>query len=276
MNEIINYIIIGVLQGTIEWLPISSQGNLVIYLANFLKISPQLSLNYSLLLHIGTLGSAIVYFRNEIKEIFSIKNIKLLIVKNFNLIKIKEEKEDENFLIARFLLISLIVTFFISGPLYFLLRQKSSDINVSFLNLTIGILLIATGFLIFYSNKKTLTKPKLTIMNSFILGLSQGFAIIPGLSRSGLTTSALLFRGFTPEKAFRLSFLLSIPTIFFGEIALFIFNGIFFSPYIIISIIVSFVVGYFTIDFLLKFAKKINFSYFCFVLGFLYILSFLI
>jgi undecaprenyl-diphosphatase len=130
--------------------------------------------------------------------------------------------------------------------------------------------------LILFSKKKVVQKYDLSIKNSIILGVAQGFAIIPGLSRSGLTTSALLFRGFSPEKSFRISFLLSIPTMIIGEIGLLFLKGVFFSSYVLISLLVSFIVGYFTIDLLLKFARRINFSYFCFVIGFIYILVFLI
>jgi undecaprenyl-diphosphatase len=276
MQEIISYIFIGILQGIIEWLPISSQGGLVIYLSNILNIAPQLSLNYSILLHIGTLFAAIVYFWKNIKSILSLKNISLFLKYNFKLLKLKENKEDENLLLLRFLFIGVVITLIISGPLYFLINNNISRLNILFINLIIGVLLFFTGFLIFFSKKIFIFKNKLTIKNSFLLGLFQGFSILPGLSRSGLTTSLLLFRGFSPEKAFKLSFLISIPTIFIGEVALLIFNGIFFSPLILISIVVSFIVGYLTLDLLIKFAKRINFSYFCFILGFIYILTFFI
>jgi undecaprenyl-diphosphatase len=276
MQEIISYIFIGILQGIIEWLPISSQGGLVIYLSNILNIAPQLSLNYSILLHIGTLFAAIVYFWKSIKSILSLKNISLFLKYNFKLLKLKENKEDENLLLLRFLFIGVVITLIISGPLYFLINNNISRLNILFINLIIGVLLFFTGFLIFFSKKIFIFKNKLTIKNSFLLGLFQGFSILPGLSRSGLTTSLLLFRGFSPEKAFKLSFLISIPTIFIGEVALLIFNGIFFSPLILISIVVSFIVGYLTLDLLIKFAKRINFSYFCFILGFIYILTFFI
>ncbi|NCP72451.1 undecaprenyl-diphosphate phosphatase [archaeon] len=276
MNEIISYIIIGILQGVVEWLPISSQGNLMVYLSNVLNLSSQLSLNYSILLHIGTLLAAIVYFYKEIKSLLTVKNISLLFKYNFKLLKIKESNLDKDFSYLRFIFITVIVTLLISGPIYFLISDGINNFNILLINLIIGLLLFITGFLIFFSRKIFSKKPVLSIKNSFLLGLFQGFSILPGLSRSGLTTSLLLFRGFSPEKAFRISFLVSIPTIFIGEIALLVFNGLFFSPYILISIVVSFIVGYFTIDLLIKFAKKINFSYFCFILGFIYILTYFI
>jgi undecaprenyl-diphosphatase len=276
MNEIINYILVGVIQGIFEWLPISSQGGLFIYLSNILDLTSQLSLNYSILLHIGTLFAATVYFWRDIVSILSNKNINLLFKYNFKLFILKENEIKKDLLLLRFLLFSVIITLLISAPLYFFIKDNISFVNILIINLIIGILLIITGLLIFFSKRIIKDKYRLTIKNSFLLGLFQGFSILPGLSRSGLTTSLLLFRGFSPEKAFRLSFLLSIPTILIGEIALLIFNGLFFSPFILISIVVSFFVGYLTIDLLIRFAKNINFSYFCFILGFIYILTFFI
>ncbi|MDD4049378.1 MAG: undecaprenyl-diphosphate phosphatase [Candidatus ainarchaeum sp.] len=276
MNEIISYIIIGILQGVVEWLPISSQGNLMIYLSNILNLSSQLSLNYSILLHTGTLLAAIVYFYKEIKSLLTFKNISLLFKYNFKLLKIKENTLEKDFSYLRFIFITVIVTLLVSGPIYFLISDGINNFNILLINLIIGLLLFITGFLIFFSRKIFSKKPIFSIKNSFLLGLFQGFSILPGLSRSGLTTSLLLFRGFNPENAFKISFLISIPTIFIGEIALLVFNGLFFSPYILISIVVSFIVGYFTIDLLIKFAKKINFSYFCFILGAIYILTYFI
>jgi undecaprenyl-diphosphatase len=273
---IIDYIIIGFLQGVIEWLPVSSQGSLVFYISNFLEISPEISLDYSIFLHIGTLLSAMIYFRKELCEVFSLKNIKLLFKYNLQIVKVKEENETDDLLMLRFLFFSVATTFLIAIPIYLFIREKFSLAAVSHINLLIGVLLFVTGFLILFSKKKVVQKYDLSIKNSIILGVAQGFAIIPGLSRSGLTTSALLFRGFSPEKSFRISFLLSIPTMIIGEIGLLFLKGVFFSSYVLISLLVSFIVGYFTIDLLLKFARRINFSYFCFVIGFIYILVFLI
>ena len=272
----IDYIIIGFLQGIVEWLPISSQGGLVFYISNFLEMPPEISLDYSVFLHIGTLFSAMVYFRKELYNIFSLKNINLLLKYNVQILKIKEKKETENFLMLRFLFFSVLITFVIATPIYFFIRERFSLVAVSQINLLIGILLFATGFLILFSKKSIIQKYDLSIKNAILLGVAQGFAIIPGLSRSGLTTSALLFRGFSPEKSFRISFLLSIPTMIIGEIGFLFLKGIFFSPYALLSLLISFVVGYLTIDLLLKFARKINFSYFCFVLGFIYIITFFI
>lgn len=272
----IDYVVIGFLQGIIEWLPVSSQGSLVFYISNFLKISPEVSLDYSIFLHIGTLFAAMLYFRKELCSIFSYKNIKLLLKYNFQIFKVKNNDVEDDFLMLRFLFFSVATTFLIAIPIYFFIREKFLLSTVSHINLLIGILLFVTGFLILLSGKKMVQKYNLSIKNSILLGVAQGFAIIPGLSRSGLTTSTLLFRGFPPEKSLKISFLLSIPTMIIGEIGFLFLKGLFFSPYALISLLISFIIGYLTIGLLLKFAQKINFSYFCFILGLIYIFVFLI
>ncbi len=269
--DIINYIIIGVLQGIIEWLPISSQGNIIIYLSNVIGITTELAFNYSIFLHFGTVIAAIVYFRKYLAKL-----LRFNIIKEFlnNPIKYKENKEHSNLL--RFIIIAVIFTLVISTPLYFLFGTILSDLNVSLVNLLIGVLLIVTGFILLFPRFIKKRVSKLSTKNSIILGLFQGLSILPGLSRSGLTTSVLLFEGFSPEKAFEISFLLSIPTIIVGEVGILIFSGFNFTPMIFISILVAFIVGYFTIDLLIRFARRINFSYFCFILGIIYILIYLV
>jgi undecaprenyl-diphosphatase len=273
----IDYIIIGFLQGIVEWLPVSSQGSVVFYISNnFLEIPLEISLDYSIFLHIGTLLAAMVYFRKELRSIFSIENIKLFLSYNFKIFKVEEKNRTDDFLMLRFLFFSVATTFLIAVPVYFFIRERFSLMAASSINLMIGVLLFVTGFLILFSGRKITKRYDLSIKNSILLGVAQGFAIIPGLSRSGLTTSFLLFRGFSPEKAFRTSFLLSVPTMIIGEAGFLFLKGATFSPYALLSLLFSFVIGYLTIGLLLKVAKRINFSYFCFVIGFIYILVSLI
>jgi undecaprenyl-diphosphatase len=263
--DIINAIIIGILQGIIEWLPISSQGGLMIYLSNILNISIEAAFNNSIFLHLGTVFAALFYFRKDIVSILSISSIKNIYF-----------PKDENSKLLRFFVSGIFFTLLISGPIYFLIGNNISSLNLTLVNLFIGILLIITGVIMYFPKFVQLKKPKLSIKNSIILGLFQGFSILPGLSRSGLTTSALLFEGFPPEKAFKISFLISIPTILIGELGMLLFSSFVFEKTLLISLVVAFIVGYFTIGILIRFARKINFSYFCFILGFIYILLYVI
>ncbi|MCK9293214.1 MAG: undecaprenyl-diphosphate phosphatase [archaeon] len=268
--DLLSSIVIGLLQGIFEWLPISSQGGLMIYFSNVLKIAPDIALNYSIFLHLGTTLAALIYFRKEIYNLFTKSSIKDLVNSPF-----KTKNKDSIFL--RFLIVAVFFSLLVSVPIYFYLGNNISKLSISVINLVIGLLLIATGFLILFSKKKKLKTAKLSLKNSIFLGLFQGLSILPGVSRSGITTSVLLFEGFNAEKAFRISFILAIPTVLIGELGLLVFNGFSsFDPFIIISLLVSFVVGLLTIDLLIKFAKRVNFSTFCFILGVIYIFLFLL
>ena len=114
--------------------------------------------------------------------------------------------------------------------------------------------------------------------DSLISGLVQGTSILPGISRSGVTVSTILFEKYDQDNALRLSFLMSVPVTIASVIVDIIFGGgsvlgtlnIF---TIGIIVLVSFLIGYLTIDLLLRLARKINFGYFCILYG---IIAFLI
>ena len=104
----------------------------------------------------------------------------------------------------QFLIIAVLSTAITAIPVYLLIKQFA--VNSMYLTLLIGLMLIVTGFLQW--KKKSEKEVKENSKNAFLLGLGQEFSVIPGVSRSGITTTVLLFEGFTPEKAFKLSFLL--------------------------------------------------------------------
>jgi undecaprenyl-diphosphatase len=254
-------IISGILQGIFEWLPISSQGNLLGFFV-FLGIDPSFAIELAIMLHIGTLLAAIVYFKKEIFEI-------LLSLK----LKIINKKENKDWDLTLFLITTTFATLITAIP-SFLFLESFLGTNVSFVLLLLAILLIITGILQLI--KKTKGDGKMNFKNAILVGLGQGFSILPGVSRSGTTTSFLAFTGFEPEKAFRISFLMSIPAVLIAELGYGIIKGFLINEFAIIALIVSFIVGFFSMDFLIKIARKINFAYFCFGLAILYILAFVL
>jgi len=145
--------------------------------------------------------------------------------------------------------------------------------NVAFVLLLLAILLLITGLIQFM--KKKVSDGALTTKNAIFTGLGQGFSVLPGVSRSGTTTSVLLFRGFKPEEAFRISFLMSIPAVFLADVAYGIFKGFIFDEFALLALLIAFVIGLLSMDILIKLAKKINFAYFCFALAIIYFIAFL-
>lgn len=266
--DVLDFVLIGILQGIFEWLPVSSQGILVVVLTNLFKTTADVALDMSIFLHFGTLLAAFVYFYEDIINLFT--KIKIT-----NLFK-KDIKFDNSTASLQFILFSVFITVLIGTPLYFLLRKSISVFHITTLTIAIGVLLILTGIMqIKFKHTQKLSE-KLNLKNSFLVGLFQGFSVFPGVSRSGITTSVMLFQGFSPENAFKYSFLISIPTILIAELGILFTQGFSFNPLIIVSVLFAFVFGYITIGLLMKMAKKLDFSYFCFVLGIAYIIIALI
>ncbi len=243
--DIIQAVVLGILQGVFEWLPVSSQGQVAAIAMAVFSIEAQKAIEYAIFLHIGTLFAAVVYFRKELAEILRGK-----------------EKKARNFIA-----IAVAATVITAVPSYVFL--KSLEASALALMLLIAVMLFATG--IIQRVKKKETEPSLGKKNSLLLGLVQGFAVLPGVSRSGITTSALLFEGFSPEKAFRISFLLSVPSVLLGEMGLGIVEGFSFEPNMLIALAFAFAFGLASIDLLIRAARRIDFSWFCFGFGALYL-----
>ncbi|MCA9383105.1 undecaprenyl-diphosphate phosphatase [Candidatus Dojkabacteria bacterium] len=259
-------IIIGIIQGIAEWLPVSSEGVIVLLENNVFHNFDNLEqlLNFALFLHLGTTCAAIVYFRKElwniIKWILNYKNAPA------------QEKS---------LIHYLIITTAISGILGIVFLQIVENFEESLtqsskvINILVGILLLVTAYLQFKSKNQTGEKKLPTIADAILLGLTQSFAALPGLSRSGLTVSVLLLRNFDKKEALRLSFLMSIPIVIAGNILLNLneFNA---ETSMLLAFLASFVFGYLTINWLLKVAEKINFAPFLVIVGILMIIASLI
>lgn len=178
----IKYILLGIIQGLTEFLPVSSSGHLVI-MQNILGITEN-NLAISIILHLGTTLALIIFFFKDI----------LLVLRSIKLIT----------LIATVTLITGIIG--VSGKDFFEGLFSSPR--------AVGLALVCTG-IILLSTKKFMDgkRSNLNFKDALILGITQGVAVIPGISRSGITISTLLFRKIDRETAFRFSFLVSIPAI---------------------------------------------------------------
>ena len=266
----IEYIIIAILQGLLEWLPISSSGQVMIFSLKILDISPEQAYSLSIWLHLGTMFAVILRFR---KDYYGI-------IKSF--IPNKDKMDQIDVKKRNWIIIATVGTALTAVPLYFIFRvlilgTYSAD-QGDLLTLVISGFLIITGIILLVFKKKYGRKTIDTISNkelnrdSFISGLIQGIAILPGISRSGVTMSTLLIEDYEQDHSLKLSFLMSVPVILasigvdiiFGEGSIF---GSLDIPTILIITIVSFLIGYLTIEVLLRVARKVNFGYFCILYG---------
>jgi undecaprenyl-diphosphatase len=261
----IEHITLGIVQGVAEWLPISSEGMIVLVKAWFFPDASGIEalISNALFLHLGTFLAALIYFRQDVLKIFlSIFNWKTA------------EKSDRN--IVSFLFISTAI----SGAVGFALLKMLVGIEEKIalwgagVTFVVGVLLLVTGVLQLVASKGSKrTEIDIKPQDSVILGLVQGFAILPGLSRSGLTVSALLLDKFNEETTLRLSFLMSLPIVLAGNIVLNLDAINNFDPDRIIGLLFAFLFGYLTIDILLKVARKVNFGWFVIIFGTLSIIA---
>lgn len=251
----IEALLFGILQGIFEWLPISSQGNLTLLMTAFFGYASEMSLKYSVFLHTGTLLAVIVYFRRDVADI-------LLSLKNY-----RPDFSEDNRLFT-FLLVSTVITGLVGYPIFRFLTLSSFTGEV-FIAL-VGVALIITGLLQKFSKQRgLLTEKNLGIRDTLLLGLAQGLSVIPGISRSGITVSSFLLRGYSSDQSLRLSFLMSIPAVLVAEIGLTLFEGL---PGLsitesLLGLVSSFAAGIISIHVLLRAAKKIRFWLFCVIIG---------
>jgi undecaprenyl-diphosphatase len=200
----------------------------------------------AIFLHLGTGFAALIYFREEV--------IKILIGRTSEYAELRAK-----------LFIMTMLTGLVGFPIFMWL-----NISITYGEILLaitGLALIITGFMQREAEKKEQSGSELTWPLSIVLGAAQGLAIIPGLSRSGLTTSIMLFKDFTGEEAFRISFLMSIPASFAAAFGLILVDGFTPDPYSALSALIAGVVGYLAIDALLRLARRISFWKICIGLG---------
>lgn len=259
--QLIQSIILGIVQGVTEWLPISSKAMVSLVMINFFNADISLSeaVYYSIWLHIGTLLAVILFYRIQVVRV--ITNLPYYV---------SHARAPTGYnRLTTFLLIATFCTGLVGAPLAIFGLDKiqfSGGLAIAF----IGMLLIVTGVLQKFARRSVSANKSMSARDALLVGVIQGFAALPGLSRSGLTTSTLLLRRYAATDALNLSFLLYIPSVLGAEIGLSILKGgIYYNTYSLIAIVIAFFFGLLTINVLLKVAERIDFSYFCILLGIL-------
>ncbi len=251
-------IIFGIIQGLTEWLPISSSGHFAL-VQQIMNIHVPVIFNISL--HMGTLLSAIFFFKKDVVTV--VKAIARL------------DFRSPGGRLAVNILVGGLPTAVIG-----LILHDVIDVLFNSL-LVVGIGLAITGLFLYVSKTKK-GKEELSPLHCVLIGLAQGIAIIPGLSRSGLTVSVGVLLGVEREKAFKYSFLLSIPTILgaalldLDNIMLYQVDG----TLLLVGLGISALLGYVCLKVLTKiFQKKDGFTMFapyCWLLSFLVMMSVLV
>jgi undecaprenyl-diphosphatase len=253
--EIINAIILGIIQGLTEFLPVSSSGHLEIAKAILgeNKVGEE-SLLMTVVLHFATALSTIIIFRKDILEILS---------------GLLQFKNNDSFWFSLKIVLSMIPAALVG--VFF-----NDEIEALFggaLTL-VGSMLLVTGLLLFLADKAKASAKKVGIKHAILIGISQAIAILPGISRSGATISTAVLLGIDKEKAARFSFLMVVPLIF-GKMAKDILSGDIqyetttFIP-LLVGFIFAFLTGMFACKWMIKLVKSSQlkyFAYYCFAIG---------
>ena len=268
--DLIQSILMGIVQGLSEFLPISSSAHLV-FTSNFYKVfrgieivqESNQEIFLDIMLHLGTLIAVLIYFRKEIFEIlkalyFGLKN---------------KDYSSREFKLGMYIILGTVITVLIAYPL----NEVAG--GLVFMPSVVGMLLVGTGVLLLFSEywaKKHTDKKDISIKNSILIAIAQGLAALPGFSRSGLTIATGLLSGMDRTSAARYSFLLSIPIILgasmvyplvkidFHEIITYNWTAI------VAGTVVSGIVGYVCIKYFLKFVSRFSlsiFGYYCLIMG---------
>ena len=246
LAQIIITIILGLIQGLAEWLPISSTAHLRIA-EHFLGF--QATPLFNVFLHIGTLGVVIFYFRSDIKIILT-----ALVHRDFH-------SEYGRF-------IPLIIVATVPTGIIGLLYDKFLADNYQTFFI-MGITFLFGGALLFFSKFGKENKSQISYRRALVMGAAQGAASFPGLSRSGATISTGLIQGLKREMVFKFSFLLSIPAII-GDLGVeaYLQRGTFSqgvgvsSLNLLVGLIFTVVAGYLAIVLVKKLVLNKKFHYF--------------
>ncbi len=269
--NILQAIIMGLIQGLTEFLPVSSSGHLVLtsslykYFANheFLLNSSE-EVFFDMVLHVGTLLAVLLFFKDDI----------IKIIKAFVNACVKRDFSEPEAKLSLFIIVGTFFTLLVAYPLK---EFAEKLINLPWI---VGIFLFITGCILYISEyvseKQKEKTDKIDWKKSILIGIAQGLAAMPGISRSGSTIATGIFLGLDRVTCARYSFLLSIPIIIgasiFYPILELNLNEILNYNWISMAIgfVISFISGYFCIKYFLRFLGKHSmkvFAYYCWIVG---------
>lgn len=269
--NLIQAILMGIVQGLSEFLPISSSAHLV-FTSNFYKVMKNIPIVQSsseevffdIMVHLGTLIAVLIFFRKDI-----IKILKAM----WHALKTKDWSDKEAKL-GLFIMAGTVITVILALPINEIAEKLVYKPAI------VGGLLFITGFTLLYSeykSKKIEAKTEnVDLKTSILIGLAQGLAALPGFSRSGWTIATGLFMGLDRVTAARYSFLLSIPIILgasmvYPLVKIDVAEAIGYNwTAILVGTVVSGITGYLCIKYFMKFISKFSlaiFGYYCILAG---------
>jgi undecaprenyl-diphosphatase len=265
--ETLYAISLGIIQGLTEFLPVSSSGHLVLLQNIFGLTEPELLLN--IWLHVGTLVAVLIVFNKEILSILTtLMNFPRLYRQHKGLVAMFKENQDVR--LAGLIIFGTIPTGILGLLFHEIAEQIFSSVKI------VGIMLLVTGTILWLTRWTSVYGRPLKSMkvsDSLVVGLAQGIAILPGISRSGATISAALFLGIDRELAGRFSFLLCLPAIA-GAVIISLRSTVAYSTIsaagIFAGTVAAGLTGFFALKILLRLVRKGRLYYFspyCWLVG---------
>ena len=257
-------ILIGIVQGISEWLPVSSKTQVLLTSSYLLKLDYQQAYTFGLFMEIGTVLAAAIYFRGYLLDLVRV------------LAGSKDLLKRKRFV---YVLVVTLITGIVGAPLY-LVADSVQGVSIGIPMLVIGVVLIGDALFIRYSRRNRQRSLPRTFNDMgardyLIVGFMQGIAALPGVSRSGITVSSMLLLGIEADEAFKLSFLVGI----FASTAAFFLTSLVSGANVGqalsvigvaglgVAIVTATVVSLFLIDFLIKVASKSSIVYLTGALG---------
>lgn len=264
MSHSLQVLTLGVLQGGTEFLPVSSSGHLAL-LQNMWSLPQEGLLAFDLLLHCATTLAVLLFFR---------KDIVVLASEWFKGFFQPQARQESGWRYGWYILAATVLTAIVALPLKNTVEAAMAS------RLAVGFALVLTGVLLSLVPLIPVQNKSLSLKIALFIGLAQGLAVFPGISRSGLTITAALFMGLSLTEAFRFSFLVAIPAIAGAtilEAVKFSKNEQFILPAgWVLAVISAFVVGYFCLALLRRLVvsgKWAYFGFYCVLLGLFAIVS---
>ncbi|MDV3277500.1 MAG: hypothetical protein LYZ69_03415 [Nitrososphaerales archaeon] len=245
MSNLLYTILIGLVQGVSEWLPVSSKTQVLLVSSYLYSLPVSVAFVFGLFMEVGSIGSAVIYFRKDI----------LLLLRDRKLLA--------------YLVVVTLVTGAVGVPLYLLSeRLLQNAYNLGIPMAVLGVFLVVDAIYIRYSRlpPRIGGLPEMKLKHYVAIGLAQGLSALPGVSRSGMTVSTMLFMGVDPKDAFRLSYLAYIPAALGGLATTLLFSrgeiatalAVVDPAGVAVAAVTALVVGLLVISLLLRFAKRNN------------------
>ena len=267
--ELAKAIFLGIVQGLTEFLPISSSGHLVI-LEHLLKVKMP-GVSFEVCLHLGTLFSIVVVYRKELCRMIKAAELKISSLFSGKF----DSTYQEDWKLFYLIILGSVPAGILGISLNHQIKSFFSSVEL------VAIMLGITGVILWLSGLAKSKKEKINLLDAVIVGLAQAIALLPGISRSGLTITAGMLRGTDRTKSAEFSFLLSLPAILAASVFEFFNLGVgerlSFEQIIfyVVGGVIAFLFGYLAIRLLLKVIQKgkfKNFAFYCFGVAILVLL----